>query len=74
MKKIRLMCNYCVYLTFTLQNPTDDVSEELIASQGFLREEAFHRILYALAGFLGGFFLLGLIWEFTISKLLGSKL
>jgi hypothetical protein len=57
----------------SLQNPTDDVSEELIASQGFLSEEAFHKILYALAGFLGAFFLLGLIWEFVISKIWRSK-
>ncbi|XP_028414723.1 uncharacterized protein LOC114537825 isoform X2 [Dendronephthya gigantea] len=53
-----------------LKNPTDDVSEELIASQGFLGEKDFHMILYALAGFLGGFFLLGIIWEFFISKII----
>ncbi|CAB3987730.1 potassium channel [Paramuricea clavata] len=57
-----------------LKNPTDDVSEELKASQEFLEEEAFHMILYALAGFLGAFFLLGLTWEFCISKILRNPL
>jgi hypothetical protein len=49
------------------------VSEELKASQEFLEEKAFHMILYALAGFLGAFFLLGLTWEFCVSKMLRSK-
>lgn len=52
-----------------IQNPTDDVSEELKASQSFLEEDAFHMILYCLAGSLAVFVVLGIIWECFISNI-----
>ncbi|XP_046847694.1 uncharacterized protein LOC124441289 [Xenia sp. Carnegie-2017] len=53
-----------------LKNPTDETSEELLASQDLLREGTFKKILGIMAGVIGAIFIAGIVWEFIISKFL----
>ncbi|EDO38832.1 predicted protein [Nematostella vectensis] len=48
-----------------LKNPTDDVSQEVKASEQlfFYREKSFRRVLYILLGGVGGLLFLGFCWE-----------
>lgn len=48
-----------------LKNPTDEVSQEVKASEGlfFFKEEAFQNVLFILIGVLGFLLLVGIAWE-----------
>lgn len=48
-----------------LKNPTDEVSQEVKASEGlfFFKEQTFQNVLFILLGVLGFLLLVGVVWE-----------
>lgn len=53
-----------------LKNPTDEVSQEVKASEGlfFYQEGAFKQVLFILLGMLGFLVLVGVGWEFLVNR------
>ena len=67
-----LTCNRVGELAILVssQNPTDDVSQEVKASEDllFFKEPAFMRVLYILLGIVGFMLLVGMSWEFLWNR------